>query len=418
MHQKTVFDNGVRVITERLPFATASLGIWIDTGSRDENEREAGYAHFVEHMLFKGTVSRSAQQIAREFDSLGGMSNAFTSKETTCVYATVLGRHVNRLADILADMVFNSVFDQKEIVREQHVILQEISMVEDTPDDQIHDLFASLIWPEHPLGRDVLGTRESVASTDSARLKTFIKNNYIADRILIAAAGDVDHQQICDLFADKLDTLSPQVGERPKRSGPRRVAPASQLLTKPLEQVHLLTGTHALSANSIQRYTLQLLNIILGGNMSSRLFQEVREKHGLAYSIYSYLSPHVDSGYLGIYLGVNERSVSKAITLIKKELAKLWEDAIPALELTNAKEYATGTLHLAAENMEARMTRLASNEFVFGRHLSLEEVVENMEKVTALEIAALAEDLFFSKGLSIAIIGPAENYGIDWELDH
>jgi len=416
VYQKTVLDNGVRIITEHLPFATASLGIWVDVGSRDEKETEAGYAHFVEHMLFKGTTSRTSQQVAREFDSLGGMSNAFTSKETTCLYATVLGRHINRLADLLADMVLNSVFDAKEISREQHVILQEINMVEDTPDDQIHDLFSRLIWPDHPLGRDVLGTRESIATTDSQRLKTFIHHNYTADRIVIAAAGDVDHQQICDLFSDKLENVSKSAKDSAERVAPRQVASSRQVITKPLEQVHILTGTHGMPANSPQRYTLQLLNIILGGNMSSRLFQEVREKHGLAYSIYSYLSSHADSGYFGIYLGVSERSVGKALAVIKKELSRLWEDSIPALELTNAQEYATGTMHLAAENMDARMTRLARNEFTFGRHFPLEEVVENIEKVTSLDIASLAEDLFFSQDLSTAVIGPTENFGLEKEF--
>jgi predicted Zn-dependent peptidase len=416
MFEKTILDNGVRILSERLPFATASLGIWIDTGSRDEVEAEAGCAHFVEHMLFKGTADHSAQQIARELDGLGGMSNAFTSKETTCLYSTVLNSHLPRLADLLAELFFDSTFAPEEVQRERQVILQEISMVEDTPDDQVHDLFASLIWPDHSLGRGVLGSRETVEGFESQALQEFTRRHYTADRIIISAAGAVDHDQLCSLFADRFSRLTPLHQEKAGRYQPPPAPPNRLVVQKALEQVHMITGTYGLPAGAEERYAFSLLNIVLGGNMSSRLFQEIREKHGLAYSVFSYLASFVDSGYVGIYLGVDQKEVNRAMELVHQEIDKLSEGTISEEELANAREYAKGIMYLSAENMEARMTRLALHELQFNRRIPFEEVAAAIDGVGAEEIRDLAQRLFQGHGWSAAILGPLEPDAIDWNL--
>ncbi len=414
MYQKTTLDNGVRIISERLPSATASLGIWIDAGSRDENATEAGCAHFVEHMLFKGTAGRSPQQIARELDGLGGMSNAFTSKENTCIYATVLDRHLPRLAELLTDLFLNSLYAPEEVQRERQVILQEISMVDDTPDDQIHDLFTTLLWPDHPLGREVLGNRASVESLDARRMQDFVGRHYTADRIVISAAGNVDHQELCNLFATRFGAL---VGRGPASSArhqPATITPRQRVVTKPLEQVHLITGGPGLPAAAAERYTLYLLNILLGGNMSSRLFQEVREKHGLAYSIFSYIASFADCGYVGIYLGVDQQEVNRAMTMVNTEITRMWTEVTPAAEMSNAREYAKGIMYLSAENMESRMTRLAHNEFQFGRHVPVEEVAAAIDGTTAEAVSALARQLFHGTPFSTVVLGPVKADAMSW----
>ncbi|OIP47324.1 MAG: insulinase family protein [Deltaproteobacteria bacterium CG_4_10_14_3_um_filter_60_8] len=417
MYQKTTLDNGVRIISERLPSATAALGIWIDAGSRDEAAAEAGCAHFVEHMLFKGTAGRSAQQIARELDGLGGMSNAFTSKENTCLYATVLDRHLPRLAELLSDLFLNSAYDPEELQRERQVILQEISMVEDTPDDQIHDLFTALVWPGHPMGREVLGNRGSVEVLDSERLQDFVRRHYTADRIVITAAGNVDHQELCGLFVARFGALAARGSDVTIRNKPPGITPGQRVVGKPLEQVHLITGGPGLSAASDERYTLYLLNILLGGNMSSRLFQEVREKHGLAYSIFSYIAAFVDCGYVGIYLGVDQQEVNRAMAMVNKEITRMWTEVASTAEMTNAREYAKGIMYLSAENMESRMTRLAHNEFQFGRHIPVEEVAAAIDGTTAEEVAALAGHLFHGTAMSTVVLGPITQDALGWAKD-
>ena len=415
MFKKSTLDNGVRIVSEQLPFSTTSLGIWVDTGSRDEQDAEVGCAHFVEHMLFKGTSQRSARQIAQELDSLGGMSNAFTSKENTCVYATVLGSHLPKLTDLLCDLFLNSVFADEEIQRERQVILQEISMVEDTPDDQIHELFASLIHPDHPLGREVLGTRESVESITRERLLAFVQRHYTTDRILITAAGDLDHHLLVDMANEKFGHLPLPTPTQSQRSTPNPGPPQKRIFDKPLEQTHIIIGSHALAADSERRYTLHLLNIILGGNMSSRLFQQVRETHGLAYSIYSYLAPFADCGYLAIYLGVDQITADQALKLIGKEISRLYREPVSSAELDNTKEYAKGIMYLSAENMEARMTRLARNELSFERHIGFEEAAAAMAGVSAEEIQNLAKELFQGKEFSGAVLGPLKKDDMIWQ---
>ncbi len=411
-YQKTVFNNGIRIVTEKISSRTVSAGIWVDVGARDEQPDNNGSAHFVEHMLFKGTTSRTAQEIAQEFDTLGGMSNAFTSGETTSYYATVLDDQVERLIGLMGDIFQNSLFEEEEVVREREVILQEISMVEDTPDDRIHELFTGGLWGEHPLGYTVLGQREVVAAMDSASLREYMRQQYTPEKIVIAASGNVDHEQFCHLWQEQMGSLmGPNAGTR--RQPPTVLAPVRKLHKKNLEQAHLVLGSYGLPIVAPERYILYLLHVLLGGNMSSRLFQEVREKAGLAYSIYSYLSSFTDSGYLGVYLGVDPAVVNKAMALVAREIKALRQSSVSNDLLSRAKDYAKAGIFLSAENMESRMTRIARNELTFGRYVSFDEVAEGFDQVRAEDIGELAARLF-SKPLFATVLGPLKAKELDW----
>ncbi len=418
MYQKTVLGNGLRVVSESLPHSrVTSIGIWVDVGSRDEHDLNNGSAHFAEHMLFKGTVNRSAKQIAKELDVLGGNANAFTSRENTCFYATVLDSHLPQLVDLLADIFLNSKLSDDDIELERQVILQEINMVEDTPDDHIHDLFSSLIWDRHPLRHSVLGSREVVAFLDSKKLNDYIRHYYSADRIIISAAGNLNHDDFVAMLQDKgfagliADRANNVIRQKPTNKCSNRC-----ILSKPLEQVHMLLGSYGLSAVSKERYAFLLANVLLGGNMSSRLFQEIRESRGLAYSVYSYITSYTDCGYLAIYLGIDRRSVNDALTLVFQEINSLRKAGASPDELKNAKNYVTGGLYMSMESMESIMSRLARNESCFGRYISMEQVVEGIDRVTAGDIALIMEQVFSNYLMTLAAIGPLDSEEIDWAL--
>ncbi|MEN8135024.1 MAG: pitrilysin family protein [Thermodesulfobacteriota bacterium] len=407
MYQKTVLDNSIRLVTEQLPSRLVSIGIWVDVGARDEDEQSNGSAHFTEHMLFKGTRLRSAQQISKELDMLGGMSNAFTSTEHTCYYITVLDNRLTEALDLLADIFLNSVFDPEEIEREQQVILQEIAMVEDTPDDRVHELFSSLFWQGHGLANPVLGRAEVVTGLDQWRLTEYVRTNYRPDRLVISAAGNIDHQTFVDLCQGRFGEISSVDAPPLERVAPQEEnVTARRIINRPLEQAHMVMGTIGLPNNSADRYQLLLLNTILGGNMSSRLFQEIREKRGLAYSIYSYLSSNSDCGYTAIYLGVDPRFLSESVGLIQEELGKLRGAGVTKAELAGAIEYANSGIYLAAENMEVRMTSLAKNEFSLGRYLAIEELTGAIGAVEVEGVNGLAQKLFANDTPPLCVVGP------------
>ncbi|MEA2084557.1 MAG: pitrilysin family protein [Thermodesulfobacteriota bacterium] len=416
MYKKTVLDNGVRVVTERIPHTrTVSVGLWVDVGARDEHDLNNGSAHFLEHMFFKGTHSRSAQVIARELDVLGGTANAFTSNEHTCFYATIMDDRLSRYMELLSDFFLNSVFSEDEVERERQVILQEISMVEDTPDERIHELFSSHLWGRHPLANTVLGSREVVGSMNTSKLVDYIERYYSPKKILIASAGNLDHKHFVDLCNKKF----PGIGDDEGVSGTTRAMPTEQpplrkVYSRPLEQVHMILGTYGLPVNSDDRYKLALLNTILGGNMSSRLFQEIREKRGLAYSIYSYLVPFADCGYVGVYMGVAPETVNEVVSLVTGEIEKLVTGSVTKEELVNAKDYIKATLFLANENTEARMTRIARNELYFDTYIAFDDVVAGVDIVTIDEIQDLSGRLLRDKAFSAAALGPLEDDDIDW----
>lgn len=419
MYQKTVLHNGLSLITERSQSRTVSFGIWINTGSRDEDQASCGCAHFVEHMLFKGTANRDAATIARELDRLGGQANAFTTKEQTCLYGTVLDAQLPQLVTLLSDLFLHSLYPEHEIERERLVILQEIGMVQDTPEDLIHDLFAGVLWPGHPLGQPVLGQPEAIATMSRERLQNFMGRGYAPSRVLIAAAGNVDHEVLVGMLEAMRAFGS---GTTADPQGLARGIPTprpSKILVQPkrLEQAHVLLGTYGLPANSEARYTLALLSTILGGNMSSRLFQEIREKRGLAYSIYSFVDAASDSGVIGIYAGIGHEAVNEVIDLISLVINDICAGGLTLDELRGAQDFARAGVYLAEESMEARMMRLAKNELTHGRHVTIDEVEAALTRVGLDELTALAADIF-AKPLTGVILGPvrAEDYRPDPNL--
>ncbi len=391
----------------------------MDAGSRDEDSQNNGCAHFVEHMLFKGTASRSSKQIARELDGLGGASNAFTSKENTCLYATVLDSQLPPLISIYSDLFLHSEFKRDEVLRESSVILQELDMVEDTPEELIHDFFAAIIWSGNPLSNTILGTRDNVASMTPERLQEFVNHFYAPENIIIAAAGGLEHNHLVDYVAAEFSDLpkraaSKDFGDSLKRTGPEFLPEQRKIFTRPFEQAHITLGTYGLPAGSPDRYALLLLNILLGGNMSSRLFQEVREKRGLAYSIGSFSESNVDSGQVGIYTGVNPQKVQESIEVITDIVADFARGILQEKDLERAKGFARANLYLSSENMDARMMRLAKNELIFQQQISLSEIDAALVNVNVEEVNNLAGKLF-AKPMSGVILGPVnETDVINW----
>jgi len=405
MVQKTVLPNGVRIITENLPhLVSVSMGIWVDNGSRDETPGLNGISHFIEHMIFKGTRNRSARQIAKELDAIGGLSNAFTSKEQTCFHAKVLGHHLPQVTEILLDIFLQSVFEPEEVERERMVVLQEISMVEDTPDEFSHVLYGETVYEENPLGSNILGTPETVQTFTQENLKRYLQQAYGPEKVVVAAAGQIDHEGFVKLLAPELSKLPPG-GKSPDRQKPLLTS-KFRVVSRDLEQVHLVMGTWAPAAADAQRYAATLLNVLIGGNMSSRLFQEVREKRGLAYAIYSYLSSFQDTGIWGIYTAVAKETLSETLEVIGRELLKIKKGEVTPGELAGAKEFVKGGIWLGAENNDNRMTRLAKNEYTFGRHLTFEEIMEGLDAATLEDLVKLAEETIRGDLFSLVALGP------------
>ncbi|MGA8179715.1 MAG: pitrilysin family protein [Desulfobacterales bacterium] len=405
---KTVLSNGIKVITQKMPhLRSVSMGVWVNVGGRDESPVESGMSHFIEHMVFKGTQKRTAFEIAKEFDAIGGQTNAFTSTENTCYHAKVMDAHMDTMVDILSDIFLNSLFDEREVENERAVILQEIGMAEDSPDEYIHILSGMNFWNGNSLGRSVLGNRENVTRFDSDRLKRFFHRFYQPERIIISVAGNLDHSHFMDIAGPAFESILP--GD----PFPQRTAPDEQcaidLHYKDLEQVHVCLGTKGMSITDPRRFAYSLMNTILGGNMSSRLFQEVREKRGLAYAVYSYVSSFVDTGMFGAYAGVAPVNINQSIQLILKEISKIKEMRVDSSELHYAKELTKGNLMLASESNDNQMVRMAQNETHFGRYVPLEEIINNIDAVTEDDILHLAEDLFQDNRFSVTLLGPVDN---------
>jgi predicted Zn-dependent peptidase len=388
MVNKTVLDNGIRVISENIPHAhSVTIGIWVASGSRDESAEFSGVAHFIEHLLFKGTARRSALQIAREIDSLGGILNAFTGREYVCYYAKVLHRFLPKVIDLLADIFLESRFESEEIDKERKVILQEIGLLEDSPDDYIHDLFARNFWQEHPLGRPIIGTEKSVGILDRDIVTSYRADVYRAENIIIAAAGRLEHDELIALLGSLFERIP--AGRKLEQVSPSRPTKRVEVVARDLEQVHLCLGTLGIPQNHPRRYEAFILNTVLGGSMSSRLFQEVREKLGLAYSIYSYMTSHSDSGSITVYAGTSRDRYREVIDIIIRELRRLKTDPLSQDELDNAKEQLKGNILLSLESSDNRMTKLAKNEIYFGRYLPLMEIVKGIDQVTPESIIQL-----------------------------
>ncbi len=402
--RKSTLSNGVRVLTERLPESHAvSIGIWVATGSRDEPSEFSGISHFIEHMIFKGTENRSALDIAKTFDRLGGFSNAFTSKENTCFHAKVLDSHLDIVLELLADIFLNSTFDPLEVERERQVILQEISMVEDSPDELVHELFNKCFWQGNPVERSILGDPETVSKITSSHLKNHMLHFSTPERVVISAAGNVDHDKLCAKIESFFSNLAS------KGSNNCRQAPKGNygcfFQEKDLEQTHIMVGLNGPSSVNPDRYTMLLLNVILGGSMSSRLFQEIREKRGLAYAVYSFVSTLQDAGFLGIYAGVAPENTGQVLALVRQELERLASEEVGQAELSAAKDNIKGGILLSADNTDTRMTRIARNEIDLGEYVSFDDVVKRIEAVDAAEIKSCAKR-YLSDGMAAAILGP------------
>ncbi|HEN20486.1 MAG TPA: insulinase family protein [Desulfobacteraceae bacterium] len=412
MHNRTVLKNGVRIVSEQIEHLhSVSVGIWVNVGSRDEDIAENGVSHFIEHMFFKGTDKRSSFQIAKELDIIGGMSNAFTAKENTCYYARVLGKHFPVLTEILSDIFLNSIFDPGDIEREKQVVLQEINMVEDTPEDNIHILFNSLFWNSHPIGMSILGTDKTVSGLQRESMLEYISKFYVPERILIAAAGDLDHNLLVSSFEPYFESFLPGEDSTIKRKVPLC---NSDILINPkdLEQVHISIGSEAPSQISEKRFACAVLNTILGGNMSSRLFQEVREKRGLAYSIYSFVSSYIDTGFLCVYVATEPSNVNPVLDTIQDEIKKITRGQFPRADMEAAKDYLTGSIYLSSENTESRMMRLAKNELIFKRYIGYDELVSNLEAVTFDDVVETAKEIFQNGKTSLAALGPIRDEDI------
>ena len=406
---KEILPNGITLLTEAMPHVrSVAVGVWLKRGSRHETPVQSGISHFIEHMVFKGTKNRSAEVIAAQVDSIGGHMDAFTAKEYASFHLKVLDEHLPLAVDILGDIAMNPLFDPSEMTKEKKVIFEEINMVEDTPDDLVMELYTEAFWPRHPLGRPILGTKSSVSRFRRAELAAFFKSVYRPGNIVIAAAGHLEHGATSRLVRRHFGELAP--GGRSHNGGPPR--PASRIVTrskKELEQVHLCLGTPAYPQAHEDRYGVYILNTVLGGSMSSRLFQNVREKRGLVYSISSGVSAYSDAGTLTIYAGTGLDSVDEVVRLSLEELRRMKGEALPADELRRAKDHLKGSLMLSLENTGSRMSHMARQEIYFGRAFKLDEILSGIESVTADDVPRIAGDLFQGE-VTMSVLGNLGRY--------
>lgn len=405
MVTREVLDNGLRLITEAMPHVrSVTIGVWLIRGSRHESDERSGIAHFVEHMLFKGTEERTAEDIAQAIDSIGGQLDAFTAKEYASYYIKVLDEHLPLAVDLLADIVLRPAFAADEIEREKKVILEEIKMVEDTPDDLVHELFTQHFWEGHPLGRPILGSKESVESFTPDSLHEYFRGAYVAKNMIVSAAGNLDHARVRALIEAAFGPVAAE-GE-PVAATPPTVVPQIVTRTKDLEQSHICLGTDSYPQRHDDRYVSYILNTVLGGSMSSRLFQNVREKRGLAYAVFSGLSAYRDAGNITIYAGCANEAVGEVIDLCVEELRGLKKATVPEAELRRAKDHLKGSLMLSLENTASRMSHLARQEIYFDRHFGLDETLAGVERVTDADLLRVASDLFANGSLAATVLGP------------
>lgn len=412
--QKTTLHSGINVITEEMPdVESCSVGVWVTTGSRDEKAEVNGVTHFIEHLLFKGTQRRTSLDISKEIESVGGVLNAFTSRENTCFYVKVLNKDLALAIDILSDIFMNSKFDRNELAKEKLVVLQEIKMVEDTPDDLIHDLFAEDFWKGHALGRSILGSKENIESIGRAEILGYFREHYGPGRVFITAAGGLKHKRVLSLVKKTFGSMTPG----PVNKG--AVAPAStpgvRLIKKDLEQAHMCLGVPAPPQPHPDRYKVYLLNTILGSGMSSRLFQEIREKRGLVYSVYSYLSLCRDAGSLVVYAGTSADTFTEVVGLILKEFRKL-RKGVTKEELSNAKEQLKGGMLLGLETSDSRMSKLARDEIFFGKVVPVREIVKGIDRVTMREMEDICCRLLTPDRVTMVAMGRVSPRGLPKEL--
>lgn len=406
MYHKTVLPNGVRIVTEEIEHVRSiAVGLWVGAGSRDEGKGYEGISHFIEHMFFKGTANRTARQLAESMEAVGGQLNAFTTKEYTCYYAKVLDVDLDLAIGVLSDMFFQSLFNEMEIEKEKNVVIEEIKMYEDSPDELIHDIFAEYVWNDHPLGRPILGTVDSIRSLNREKILHYMEHHYAPDNLVIAVAGKINNEEV-------VQKLTPIFKDF--KRGCRRVleeTPAGQAIEryviKDTEQMNLVIGVPGLGQNDEDIYPMHTINNILGGGLSSRLFQEIREQRGLAYSIYSYHSTYVDAGLFAIYAGTRPNNTREVIECILSEIGKLKIAGITAQELERTKAQIKGSLYLGLESVSSRMSRLGKTELSYDKVLTPEDVVRKLEKVTLEDVHRVVNRLWQEDKICLTMLGPS-----------
>jgi predicted Zn-dependent peptidase len=390
---------------------SVSVGIWVRHGSRREPAALNGISHFIEHMLFKGTRRRSAEDIAREVDSIGGMLDAFTAKEMVCFNTRVLDEHLPRVFDIVADMVLEPKFADEDIDREQSVIIEEIGMTLDNPEDLVHELFTQNLWQPHPLGKPILGTPETVSAFTRDGIEKWFRHGYAPNNLVVTAAGHLTHAQMVDLVAERFSNLASQPDAVPE-SAPSPVPHITLRSKKELEQVHICIGVPALPLTDRRRFAVSILNNVLGGGMSSRLFQNIRERQGLAYSIFSELNSYRDAGSLSVYAGTSLENTKKVLNSVLQEFRLLRDEPLPADELRRAKDHLKGATLLSLEGSGQRMSSLARYHLYFNRHFSPAELIALLEEVTTEEVQRLAVEFFHTEQLSVSVVGNLEGFDL------
>jgi predicted Zn-dependent peptidase len=409
---RTEFTSGLRVVTERMPSVrSVSIGVWVLAGSRDERPAISGHCHFLEHLLFKGTERRSALDIAEAFDAVGGDVNAFTAKEYTCYYARVLDRDLEMAVDHLADMTQHSVIAGGDLAAEADVILSEIDMHEDSPEDLVHDVFTEALWPGHPLGRPILGTKDRIKAATRASVRGFYRRHYVPGRMVIAAAGNVRHDALLSMLSDRMDTGRP-IGARGRSAKelrtsrrPPRPSGHGAIRRKPVEQAHVVLGTNGLRRMDPDRFAFLIVNTVLGGGMSSRLFQEIREKRGLAYTAYSYHSQYTEAGVFSAYAGTTPAKADEVVRLMRREVEDVRDGGITAEEFERAKSHVKGSTVLSLEDPGGRMSRLGKSEVAHGEILTLDETLRRVDAVTLADARAVAQGVL-SQPMTLAVVGP------------
>lgn len=403
--EKIQLENGVRIVTEKLPgVRSVAIGIWVGAGSRHESDHNSGISHFIEHLFFKGTKKRTASEIAESLDSVGGQLNAFTTKEFTCYYAKILDEHLDLAIDVLTDMFFNSKFQEEAIEKERGVIEEEIRMYEDTPDELIHDLFIKTVWPENPLGRPILGTIDSLKQITREDIISYMNDAYIPQKIVVAVAGNIDHFEV----QNKLKPIFE--GIKSKNSTISVDSPVTRTdvsnIYRKTGQVQICLGTEGLSNLDERLYSVYIINSVMGGGLSSRLVQSIREDRGLAYSVYSYHTSFSDTGLFTFYAGTSPKKYNEVIGLLLQEIRRITAEGITEKELKSTKEQLKGNLFLGLESVSSRMTRLGRTELSMNKIITPEEVVEKISAVTLEEIHKAAKDLFAENKFSLSTIGP------------
>jgi predicted Zn-dependent peptidase len=413
--EATTLKNGVRVISEEMPHVrSVSMGVWIKTGSRRETSEENGISHFIEHMLFKGTKNRSAEDIARSVDSIGGGLDAFTAKEMVSYNTKVLDEHLPLAFDVLADMVRNPLFREEDIEKEKGVILEELKMEVDNPEYLLHDIFSSNFYKDHPLGKPIIGSKDTIRGFDRRMIGDYYRRYYAPSNILITAAGNLNHKRLVELARQHFEDL-PMNGTLAPDVAP---VPHARLVFRnktSLEQTHLYMGVPAYPFSHELRFACYAMNTILGGGMSSRLFQNIREKQGLAYAVYSELAMYHDTGCMAIYAGTAVETCAQVIHSIVKELREIKENLVPAEELRRAKDNLKGSFMLGLESTSSRMSNLARQELHFKRFFTLDEMIEKIEAVTAEQIRDIAQEFFHSKNITLAVLGNLGDFRIKRE---